>query len=475
MKTQLSDFAALALPFLRRQPLNLPEREMEQASVDLADIQGNVLRGYTHRCAAYIFLHIDDVVRAKALLKRMLPSITSGVPWGPTPPASTIQVALTYSGLERLGVPSEILATFSEEFRQGMAVRAESLGDRGSCSPAHWEPGLGTGEAHVLVTVWAVDNARLDAIRDELRQIGAEAGATTVVNETRAEAHANGLDHFGFFDGIAQPAVEGSGTVGRPGDGQPDGKGGWRDVATGEFLHGYVDEDGSLPHAPAAPFHLNGTYVVYRKLHMNVAAFRKFLADAGRHFPGGEEKLAAKIVGRWRDGTPLTLSPDGPSPDVVNDPKRINNFSYRDDPTGLVCPRGAHIRRANPRDAAGFFDGRLTNRHRIIRRGRPYGPPLPEGVVEDDGQDRGLVFVCFNTDTWRQFETIQRLWIDDGDPLGLGATKDFLIGTPHEKGVMTIPGSPPFFLCPQPQFVTMRGGEYLYQPSISALRWIAER
>ena len=474
MKTQASDFAALALPFLRRQPLNLPEREMEQASVDLADIQGNVLRGYTHRCAAYIFLRIDDVARAKALLKRMMPSITSGVPWGPTPPATTIQVALTYTGLERLGVPSEILATFAEEFRQGMATRAESLGDRGSCSPAHWEPGLGTGEAHVLVTVWAVDNARLDAIREELRQIGAEAGATTVVNETRAEAHPSGRDHFGFFDGIAQPAVEGSGTVGRPGDGQPDGRGGWRDVATGEFLHGYVDEDGNLPQAPAAPFHLNGTYVVYRKLQMHVAAFRKFLADTGRHYPGGEEKLAAKIVGRWRDGTPLTLSPDAPNPEVVNDPKRINNFSYRDDPIGLVCPRGAHIRRANPRDAQGFFDGRLTNRHRIIRRGRPYGPPLPGGVFEDDGQDRGLVFVCFNANTWRQFETIQRLWIDDGDPLGLGPTKDFLAGTPHDKCTMTIPGSPPFFLCPQPQFVTTRGGEYLYQPSISALRWITE-
>jgi Dyp-type peroxidase family len=466
-------FSPIDLGQLLGRPVNLPRRESEQATVNLADIQGNVLRGYTHRCAAYIFLRIDDVARAKALLKRMLPSVTSGVPWGPTPPATTMQIALTYSGLERIGVPSKILATFPEEFRQGMAARAESLGDRGTCAPAHWEQGLGTGEAHVLVSVWAIDNARLDVVREELRHVGAEAGATTVINETRAEARSDGHDHFGFFDGIAQPAVEGSGVAARPGDGQPNGTGAWRDVATGEFLHGYIDEDGNLPAAPAAPFNLNGTYVVYRKLHMNVAAFRKFMAEAGRRYPGGEEKLAAKIVGRWRDGTPLSVSPDGPDPSVVADPRRINDFSYRDDPIGLVCPRGSHIRRANPRDAEGFFDGRLTNRHRIIRRGRPYGPPLPDGALEDDGQDRGLVFVCFNADTWRQFETIQRLWIDDGDPFWLGASKDFLVGTPHGKGGMTIPGSPPFFLCPQPQFVTLRGGEYLYQPSISALRWIA--
>ena len=129
----------------------------------------------------------------------------------------------------------------------------------------------------------------------------------------------------------------------------------------------------------------------------------------------------------------------------------------------------------NPRDTQGFFGGILTNRHRIIRRGRSYGPPLREGALEDDGQERGLAFVCFNTDIWRQFETIQALWIDDGDPFGLGRDRDFLIGCPDgEGGKMTIPGDPPHFLSPQPQFVTTRGGEYLFQPSISALRWLAD-
>jgi Dyp-type peroxidase family len=460
-------------PLLQGRPPNLPRRKRKPAQVDLGDIQGNVLRGYSYPTAAYIFLRIDDVDRAKGLLGRMLPRITTGEPWDEQPPTA-IQLAFTYAGLERLGVPPETLATFPEAFREGMAARAEILGDRGPAAVENWESGLGTGEAHVLVSVWAIDNEHLDDVREELRSVGAQAGATTVINETRAEALPAGRDHFGFFDGIAQPAVEGTGVQGRPGDGQPDGAGGWREVATGEFLLGYEDEDGGLPYAPARPFGRNSTFMVYRKLHMDVAAFRSFVEEAGRHYPGGPEKVAAKIVGRWRDGTPLCASPDAPNPEIAADPNRINDFSYSGDQQGLHCPLGAHIRRMNPRDTEGFFGGLLTNRHRILRRGRTYGPPLPEGVLGDDGEERGLAFVCFNTDIWRQFETIQTLWADDGDRFGLGRDRDFLIGCPEgDAGKMTIPGNPPYFLSPQPRFVTMRGGEYLFQPSISALRWLA--
>ena len=243
----------------------------------------------------------------------------------------------------------------------------------------------------------------------------------------------------------------------RPGDGQPDGRGGWRPVRTGEFLHGYEDEDGLLPEAPGAPFDRNGTFAVYRKLQMDVAAFRRFVAEGrlpGRSGAAGGQ-ARRPVAGRH----------------AARGLGRHQRLLVRVDPDGLQCPLGAHIRRANPRDSPGFFDGRLSSRHRIIRRGRSYGPPLPPGATEDDGVDRGLIFVCFNASIWRQFETIQALWIDDGDPFGLGADKDFLVGEPHgTEGKMTIQGHPPFFIKPQPRFVTMRGGEYLFRPSMTGLR-----
>jgi Dyp-type peroxidase family len=453
-------------------PRTLPRRRVVDADVELADIQGDLLRGYTYPCAAYLFLRIDDPGRARALMTRMLPRVNTAEPWHDAPPATAMHVAFTYAGLAALDLDASLLDSFPPEFREGMAARAERLGDRGPSAPSRWEAGFGTGDAHVLVTLYGIDAARLEAGRDALRGVGE--GAVTLVDEQRAAALEGARDHFGFADGIAQPAIEGSGVAPRPGDGQPDRAGRWRPVRAGEFVLGYEDEDGGLPAAPAAPFDRNGTFMVYRKLAMDVAAFRRFLSEA--RFPGGPEMLAAKIVGRWADGTPLVRSPDAPDPSLVADAATINDFSYAADRDGLRCPLGAHIRRANPRDAPGFFAGRLSNRHRIVRRGRPYGPPLAPGALEDDGVERGLVFVCFNASIWRQFETIQALWIDDGDPFGLGPDKDFLAGEPHgTEGKMTIQGRPPFFLKPQPRFVTVRGGEYLFRPSMTGLRWLASR
>jgi Dyp-type peroxidase family len=447
-------------------PANLPRRDTVPPEFDLSDIQGGVLRAYTMPAAAYLFLQIKDVAKACRLLERMLPLVMTAETWS-TPPQTALNVAVSYTGLDKLGLDATVLASFPDVFREGMAARADHLGDRGPSGPETWD----FHDFDVLVTVYAVDSDTLEATLAEVLASDLEDGVEPVYVQ-RAHNRSTGQDQFGFFDGVAQPALGGTGVAGRPGDGQPDGSGGWRDVAVGEVLLGYPGEDVTLPSAPVAPFDRNCTFVVVRKLRTDVAAFRTFLAQEG--YPGGPEQLAAKILGRWPDGTPLALSPDRPDPSISSDPARVNNFGYEDDALGLRCPVGAHIRRSNPRDSQGFFSGRLTNRHRIVRRGRSYGAPLEPESMADDGVDRGLMFVSFQADIWRQFETIQALWIDDGNPLGLGADKDPLVGEPHgTENKMTIPGHPPYFVKPLPRFVTTRGGGYLFQPSIGALGYLA--
>jgi Dyp-type peroxidase family len=452
---------------------DLPSRPGGRPTLEVSDIQGNVLRGYTHAAAAYVFFTVNDADGARRWLSELVDEVTTAAAWD-SAPETTLNVAFTASGLAALEVEEATLETFPEEFREGMAARRELLGDRGPSSPDNWDSGFGTGEVHAEVVVHGFNGGLVDRRVEWLHQRTESSNdAVQMVYDQRAEVLPTGRDHFGFNDGIGRPAVEGSGVEARPGDGLPTRGGGWRSIRAGEFVLGYTDEDGALPAAPAPPFDRNATFDVYRKQYMDVALFRRFTEDAGRLYPGGAEKVAAKIVGRWRDGTPLMLSPDRPDPSLASDPNRVNDFRYSDDPEGLRCPLGSHMRRANPRDNEGFFGGLLSNRHRIIRRGRPYGPPLPEGSTEDDGEPRGLVFRCFNASISRQFETIQSLWVDDGDGLHQGADKDFLIGDATEGQKMTIPGNPPFFLSPHPQFTVVKAGEYLFRPSVGALRWLA--
>jgi hypothetical protein len=161
--------------------MSLPRRRVAAAAIDLADIQGDVLRGYTYPCAAYLFLRIVDVERARALLTRMLPQVSTAEPWQHGPPPTALHIAFTYAGLAAMEIPQAVLDSFPDEFREGMAARAERLGDRGPSAPERWEDGLGTGEAHALVTVYGVDAERLAQAREALKGVGA-AGAIKIVH-----------------------------------------------------------------------------------------------------------------------------------------------------------------------------------------------------------------------------------------------------------------------------------------------------
>jgi Dyp-type peroxidase family len=252
----------------------------------------------------------------------------------------------------------------------------------------------------------------------------------------------------------------------------------WAPLATGELLLGYADEAGELPVAPVP--HLlasNGTFMVYRKLHQNLATFRAYLEKQAALYPGGKEKLAAKFIGRWRDGTPLELSPDHPDQTIVQDPKRSTNFTYSGDPDGTRCPLGAHMRRVHPRDAFGF-NGRLIDRRRITRRGLPYGRFADENEPVTDSEDRGVIFMALNASLSRQFEFVQQQWIQYGNDARLGNDKDPLLGQHGGHGRFVVqgdrnPANPPFICSNLPDFVELRGGEYFFIPSITALAMIA--
>jgi Dyp-type peroxidase family len=436
--------------------------------LELDDIQGNVLQGYGFPEAAYVSLKITKTRHGRGLLAELRPQVTPATQWQ-IKPASTLNIALSHRGLKMLGVAKQVRETFPPEFREGMARRAKkALGDRGGNRPGRWQTGLRKKDIDVLVMLQATSK---HALKLRLRQLEDRVGRypgveIRLVQRGRLQHSPQGWEreNFGFRDGFSQPAIRGA--PGRADRGQgvaiPALDGGWRPLEPGEFILGYRDEDGVIPEAPAAPFARNGTFMVYRKLEQNVDAFNRLVDRVARkHFDGNQRLVAAKLAGRWYDGTPLMLHPDVDEGSGARED--LNDFRYSDDPAGRACPLGAHVRRANPRD--GLPGGATrTRRHRIIRRGVPY----------HNRRNRGLIFVCFNASIVRQFEVVNR-WLNDGDPFGLGPEPDVLAGARRRKRVVvTIQADPPVVFESREPLVYTRGGEYLFLPALSSLDVLAD-
>ncbi|MDQ6751150.1 MAG: Dyp-type peroxidase [Actinomycetota bacterium] len=444
---------------------------MPEIALDLRNIQGFVVRGYRLPFAAYIFLAFDDPAGARAWVREMTDEVLSAEPWE-RKPDSGLNLAFSFPGLRALEVSMESLAGFPAEFREGMASRAKRLGDVGESAPPGWESPFGDSEVHALVMISAADGDALAAHDRRVRDAVERAHGVRVVGDQSGAALPLGREHFGYADGFGQPAIEGAGVPALPGQGAVADEGGWRAIRAGEFILGYPDEENALPAAPAPDaLSANGSYLAYRKLRQHVGRFRDQLEAAGRLYPGGEELLSAKLVGRWKDGTPLERSPERPDAALAEDPQRNNAFDYRGADDGRRCPVGAHIRRVNPRNGVPF-EGKLVNRHRMIRRGIPYGPPLAPGEPDDERTDRGIVFMCLQASLARQFEFVQSQWINDGNLFRLGDDRDPLLGAHDGTGKMTVQGSPPFLMGPLSRVVTVRGGEYFFVPGLNGLHFI---
>jgi len=434
-------------------------------ALELNDIQAGVLRPRpTPYAGAYFLVRIDERRAGRELLRRLSPALTSAA--DPVDPAKLawLSLALSFQGLRALGVPQQSLESFPPEFQQGMAARAEALGDVGENAPEYWDKPLGSGDVHLVLTALAPNAPRFEALVARARAALHDLPGVVPIWRQDVASLPTERDAFGFKDGISQPAVEGSGIGGSNPHEAP--------LKAGEFVLGYVDETGDLSAVPQPDvLGRNGTYVAFRKLHTRVAAFRQYLRERAAS-PADEELLAAKFVGRWPNGAPLSLAPERDDPTLGADGQRNNAFMYGDDSRGLKCPFGAHARRMNPRDSVVVGEVQL---HRMIRRGTSYGPPLPTGVLEDDGAERGIMFAFVGAHLARQFEFVQTQWVNDGRFIGAPSEKDPLIGSNDGSGQFTIPQQPiRRRLQGLPAFVVNRGGEYCFMPGLRALRWLAD-
>ncbi len=437
---------------------------MAETVLELDDIQSGVLRPRpTPYAATYVLFRIDDRNAGCELMRRMRSVVASAGQLGSSQRDTWVSVALSYQGLKALGVPQTSLDSFSPEFQQGMAARAESLGDSGESSPEHWERPLGSTDVHVVVAAVAPSTECLEAAFERARQSYRELKGVAAIWRQDCHVLPGEKEPFGFKDGMSHPAIEGSGIPGSNAHERP--------LKPGEFVLGYADEMSEAPQIPQPDIlGRNGSYVVFRKLHQRVAEFRRYL-KANAVAAEEEELIAAKMMGRWRSGAPLALCPMHDDPALGADAQRNNAFLFKDDDEiGYKTPGGSHIRRMNPRDSnvAG-----VVRIHRMIRRGTSYGPMLPEGVLEDDGIDRGLMFAFVGAHLGRQFEFVQSEWMNDSAFFGGSSSRDPVSGASDGSGTFNIPKRPlRQRLQGLPRFVVTRGGEYCFLPGLRALEWL---
>jgi Dyp-type peroxidase family len=471
--------------------------------LELEEIQGLVLSGYPDRPAATFHLFsIVDPARARRWLGGLAVQYSEFLRTPrekePLLRDHPINVALTFEGLRILELPEEALAGFGTSFREGMAAphRSRQLGDDGKSAPAEWSWGGPNGEPiHGLLCVYGRAGEELAA------PVGEHDGVIlrrTLPTLPTPQKRSDRIEHFGYRDGISNPAIAGAPKPKRNDDVVP----------AGEVLLGYENAYGKLPLTPRMreqldpqeilprdegrthrDFGRNGSYLVFRQLSQDVAAFEDFTHRAAKLLDRDPEWIGSRMVGRWKDGTPVTLRPER-DPSLPPNDTNVFFFHAHDDAAGQRCPMGAHIRRTNPRDTTlpvphdpalcGEDESTTknpirptTNQHRIIRRGRSYG--------RSPDEERGLHFLCINADIRRQFEFVQSQWVNNPCFAGMTRDPDPLLATsrehPFPANELTLQGragQPARTLRDIPRLTEVRGGAYFFLPSRRALRYLAQ-
>lgn len=519
-----------------------------EPELEAHEIQGNILTGFNKDRQYFLGLAIADAARpgakadpavraAKRWLGSIIPQIATMARvaehnrWfrqerertGREPVSEQVwmHIAFTYQGLAKL-VGGGAEAFTHPPFRLGLSRRSSFLGDptdpAAEGHPQNWKVG-GPGRPIDILLIIAGDSQR--AVDRQVKQVerSLREGPVRLVYKELGKVRTDmegglpmhGHEHFGFKDGIAQPAVRGWFRLpdGDPVDvthraypeGDPLGelyaRPGQPLIQPGQFVFGYPKQHERKPvesrtvslEAQGVPaWARNGSFLAIRRLRQDVALFRQTLESQARELQLGPDWLGSRFVGRWRSGAPVMRSPERDDYELGADRIARNNFQFanpgmadladglhprsQSDPLGLTCPISAHIRKVNPRDEGTDAGSMADNMaRRIIRRGLPYGDPLPQEGADPERGDRGLLFVSYQTSLEDQFEFLQNDWMNRSAVPSPGG-HDALLGQNGLSGDR----SRSFVLRPGvevkglPDFVIPTGGAYLFSPSITALR-----
>jgi Dyp-type peroxidase family len=498
---------------------------MNTSTPRLSNIQGNIFGGFNKDFQTFLFLNFKDACTGRAWIDEIAGSISNSADvlkfnnqfkalkaQGLKPEtiisATWTNLALAFEGLKAVAAGEDGFEQFPQAFQEGMAVRKGKIGDVEDSDPSKWIEPFRSTKVHAVLLV-AADSAQdlASRVNEITTSPGFQAGVDVLLQqEGRTRVDQPGHEHFGFKDGVSQPGIRGidlpDDPIGNPDQGHPGQDLLW----PGEFVLGYPTQIPTAEPGHDGPnrnpgvisksgpdWTEDGSYLVFRRLEQNVPAFSEHVASLAQQQGSSVDLMGAKLVGRYKSGCPLerrefqsepfVVSPTDPgiaNPALANDDTLNNNFEFGDDADGTICPRAAHIRKTYPRDEQTFPEPDAVNSesatqtHRLLRRGIPFGNSF--AATEGGGADdpRGLLFLAYQADIERQFEFVQRFWVNNpkfpGFPKGAAE--------PGQDPIIAQSQSGPFELDPKEpaiqvqHFVTTTGGEYFFAPSIDALRRI---
>ncbi|BEP57107.1 MULTISPECIES: Dyp-type peroxidase [unclassified Variovorax] len=500
---------------------------IQEPILDADDIQGHVLTGFGRAFELLLGLRVkpDQLDSAKAALRtiaidvtplrpaaqakamRRLAALSGNTPAGPM--SLSVALALSANGLTTFGGDAGKIV--DPIFEMGPGRSAAALGDDVDANglPQGWLFGdVQEREPEVLLIIASALKAEVEAAAD--RYLNLLGDAATVVLRECGRRIARDAEHFGFVDGISQPGVRGwvdndtllTPRAYRPEDPQSAmwARPGQRLTWPGQFVFGYPGLNPDAVQQPGDvvgndPFLVNGSLLVVRRLSQDVPLFWSAMTDLAQQISAATGSTwsaamaAARVVGRWRDGTPVSLSPDRENPDISDNFYRKNGFKFVTpvasatltddkgdhqfpgavaDPLGNSCPFFSHVRKVNPRDQSHDFGGvGSTLSSQMLRRGVPFGP---DWSGTPDSADRGLMFMSYQTSIQHGFFRLMTEWVKDATrPVAGGIDPVIGPSPPGGRKLRMTLDNKQVTLTLAGQFVRATGAGYFFAPGLRTL------